>query len=181
MDLERIARKLEPLRPKEVRRWRKLREQIDPEDRALLDRQIVALAGRVLGEFHDKILLSLPPRKLIRGTFNLGTVLYEQEKWPAGLDEGELLQNLAVFGRSGAGKTNVTFHLLRQLADRKVPFLFLDWKRTARHLLPLLKRSANVYTPGRSLAPFPFNPFIPPPGLEQNVYVNQVVDVLADA
>ena len=181
MDVEKLARKLEPLMPTEVSRWLSVRETADPELRALVEKQIIAAARRRLGDYRNKILLSLPPASRVRGAINLGTVLYEAEKWPAGLQAGELLQNLAIFGRSGAGKTNAAFHLLEQLAARKIPFLFLDWKRTARHLLPRLKGRINVYTPGRALSPFPFNPFIPPPGLEPNVYINQVVDVLAAA
>jgi hypothetical protein len=108
-------------------------------------------------------------------------VRYEEPKWPVGLRADELVQHLAIFGRSGAGKTNVLFHLLMQLAERKVPFVFLDWKRTGRHLIPLLARRVQVYTPGRRLAPFPFNPFLSPPGLETRVYAHHVIDVLAHA
>ena len=70
---------------------------------------------------------------------------------------------------------------LKKLAHKKIPFLLLDWKRTGRHLLPLLKRRVNVFTPGRSLSPFPFNPFTPPPGLEPHIYTIHLVDILADA
>ena len=44
---------------------------------------------------------------------------------------------------------------LKQLVDNKVHFLFLDWKRTVRHLIPLLGKKINIYTPGRSISPFP--------------------------
>ena len=159
----------------------RVRESADPELKLLVERQIRNEARRRLGDYESKFLLSLPPPSKSKGIFNLGTVLYEKAKWPAGLSRGELLQNLAIFGRSGAGKTNLAFHLLRQLADRDVPFLFLDWKRTARHLTPQLRKRIGIYTPGRSLSPFPFNPFIPPPGMEPSVYFGHVVDVLGDA
>ncbi len=181
MEIQRIARKLRPLMPKEVDRWLAVRETAEPDLRDLIDKQILSTARKKLGDVNTKALLSLPPERKIRGAIHLGAVLYEKAKWPAGISTGELLQNLAIFGRSGAGKTNVSFHILEQLAEKKIPFLFLDWKRTARHLLPRLKTRVNVYTPGRSLAPMAFHPFIAPPGLESNVYINQVVDVLADA
>ena len=38
------------------------------------------------------------------------------------------------------------------MVDKGIPFLFLDWKRTGRHLLPQLKGKASVYTPGRPRA-----------------------------
>lgn len=181
MMIEKILRKLEPLLPEKVRAWRRSLDLVDADLRVLVEKQILATAHKRLGNFRNRLLLSLPPEDLIRGKLNLGTVLYEREKWPAGLSHGELLQNLAVFGRSGGGKTNVAFHLLKQLASHKVSFLFLDWKRTARHLLPDLPTKVRIYTPGRQLVRFPFNPFIPPPGLEAGVYANHVVDVLGDA
>ena len=167
--------------PQEIHRWLQVRDMADPDLKALIDKQIISAAYKRLGDFRKKILLSLPPKQKIRGIFNLGTVLYEDEKWPAGISSSELMQNMAIFGRSGAGKTNVAFHLMEQLMEKKIPFLFLDWKRTARHLIPKFKDKINVYTPGRSLSKFVFNPFIPPPGLDPNVYVNHVVDILSEA
>jgi len=181
MDIIKLARKLQPLMPEQVAHWLRVRDAGDSEMRALIDQQIVSEAYQRLGDFRSKVLLSLPPAQQCKGAYNLGTVLYESPKGPFGLKSNELLQNMAIFGRSGAGKTNVTFHILRQLAQRGVPFLFLDWKRTARHLLPTLQARSNVYTPGRSLGPFPFNPFLAPPGLEYEVYVQHVIDVMADA
>ena len=70
----------------------------------------------MLGDFRQKILLSLPPATVAKGPFRLGTVLYESPKWPFGLREEELLQNVSIFGRSGAGKTNVCFQLLLELS-----------------------------------------------------------------
>jgi len=181
VDLEKLARKLQPLMHKQVEHWLRVRDSADAELRELIDRQILSEAYRRLGDFRNKILLSLPPSSRAKGTFSLGTVVYEKAKWPAGLSAGELLQNMTIFGRSGAGKTNITFHLLQQLAQKGVPFLYMDWKRTARHLLPKLRSKVAVYTPGRSLSPFPFNPFLSPPGLEFPVYIQHVIDVMADA
>jgi len=181
MAIDKILKKLAPLLPDKVRAWHRSLDLADPELRGLLEKEILLTAHKLLGDFRNRLLLSLPPKATAKGALHLGLILYEQEKWPAGLKLPELLQNAAIFGRSGAGKTNVAFHLLEQLASRRVPFLFLDWKRTGRHLLPLLGKPIPVYTPGRSLAPFPFNPFLAPPGLEPAVYVNHVVDVLGDA
>ena len=41
------------------------------------------------------------------------------------------------------------------------------------------KDKINIYTPGRSLVKCPFNPFVVPPGIESNVHVNQLVDVMS--
>ena len=159
----------------------KTRELADPDLQALIEKQIISTAYNYLGDFHNKILLSLPPEKKAKGSINLGTILYDKEKWPFGISTNELMQNMAVLGRSGAGKTNVAFHILQQLIAKNIPFVFLDWKRTVRHLIPNFKDKLNIYTPGRPLSRFPFNPFVVPPGVESNVYVNQVVDVMSEA
>ncbi len=181
MSIEKVIRILQPLIPGQARIWQQTRELASPETRARLDKHILHTAYRRLGDFTQKILLSLPPAAKARGTYQLGTVVYDVEKWPVGISSRELTQNLAILGRSGAGKTNVSFHLLGQLIDHKIPVLFLDWKRSVRHLIPHFPQRLAVYTPGRSIAPFPFNPFMVPPGIEPTVYVNQVVDVMSQA
>ncbi len=180
-DVDRALRKLEPLMPEAARRWRRARDLADPQTRALLERRILSVAHRTLGDIESVAYLSLPPMPVIKGDFSLGTVLYGKPKWDAGIKRSELLQNLVILGRSGAGKTNLVFHLLRQLADKEIPFLFLDWKRTARHMLPRLTCRARLFTPGRTLAPMPFNPFMAPPGIEPVVHAQQVTDAMADA
>lgn len=181
MDIEKLARKLEPLMPAQVQHWLRVRDVADPDVRDLVEKEMAGVAHELLGDFRKKILLSLPPERKAKGSLHLGTIIYEAEKWGFGISRAELLRNMGIFGMSGSGKTNVAFHILNQLVEKKIPFLFLDWKRTARHLLPTIKGRVNIYTPGRKLSPFPFNPFIAPPGLEPSVYLNHVVDVMADA
>jgi hypothetical protein len=181
MDVETLARKLAPLMPEQVQRWLRIRDVADADVKDLVEKAIVQTAHKVLGDFRRKILLSLPPEKRAKGPIHLGTVIYEMEKWPFGVSHQELLRNLGIFGMSGSGKTNAAFHILNQLVKKRVHFLFWDWKRTVRHLLPTLGGRVGIYTPGRKLSPLPFNPFIVPPGLESSVYVNHVVDVMAEA
>ena len=170
MELDRLLDKLDPLLPDQVKQWRRSLPVVDESVRKLLERQIQVVAARELGEVRRQFLLPPPPKNRARGELKLGMIQYGRLQWPAGLSRAELLQNLAVYGRSGAGKTNVVFHLLLQLVEQQIPFLFLDWKRTGRHLLPLFKKQVHVYTPGRSLLPFPFNPFLVPPGMERQTW-----------
>jgi len=181
MDIEKIAAKLRPLMPDKISQWMRARELADPELKSLIEKQIISTAYKAFGDFHNKILLSLPPENKSQGPINLGMIIYDKEKWPLGLTYGEMIQNTAILGRSGAGKTNVTFHILRQLIERGIPFVFMDWKRTVRHLIPNFNNKLNIYTPGRALSKFPFNPFVVPPGIESNVYINQLVDVMSYA
>lgn len=181
MNIEKIIEKLRPLNPETIQRLMKNREFADPEMKTLIEKQILQTAYKHLGNFHNKLLLSLPPEKKAKGSISLGTVIYEKEKWPFGISPNELMQNMAIFGRSGAGKTNISFQLLIQLIQNKIPFLYLDWKRTARHLIPKIKAKINIYTAGRSLSEFVFNPFVVPPQVEKHVYLNHTIDALADA
>ena len=181
MHIEKIAAKLRPLMPQKIDHWMKSRQIADPDLKSLIEKQIISLGYKVFGNMDSKILLSLPPEKRCKGSINLGTVLYDKEKWPLELKYGELIQNTVILGRSGSGKTNLTFHILRQLIQKGVPFVFMDWKRTVRHMLPQLAGKLNIYTPGRSISKFPFNPFVVPPSIESNVYVNQLIDVMSQA
>ncbi|MCC6680504.1 MAG: hypothetical protein IT445_06335 [Phycisphaeraceae bacterium] len=184
MDVETLARKLRPLMPQQVEHWLTVRQTTDAEFKSLIDRQIIHEGRRQFGDVERRILLSLPPEGVARGPLHLGTVVYEKDKWPFGLYEAELLQGLSIFGRSGSGKTNLIFHLLSQLESHRVVWVLFDWKRTGRHILGSRMKQfqrVNVFTPGRRISPFPFNPFIAPPGLESNVYITHLVDTLAEA
>ncbi len=181
MESDYLLKKLEPLIPEKVKHWRRAKQLADPETRGYLDRVIAEAAYRELGEFADKLLLSLPPQAKAKGSIHFGNILYDKERFEFGISPNELLQNMAIFGRSGGGKTNTVFHIVKQLSSQKIPWLFWDFKRTARHLLPQIKGHVKVFTPGRSLSPFVFNPFIVPPGMESQVYITQLVDVMASA
>src|SRR5262245_41236129 len=125
--VDEALRKLAPLRGEEVRRWKRQLPYLDERTRRLVEWRILRTASRLLGDVEEKLLLGCPTREVCQGDIEMGRVVYEKELWPFYLREAELLQHLAVFGRSGSGKTNVMFHVLRQLLDRRVPFLFFDW------------------------------------------------------
>lgn len=182
MNLNDLLEKLEPLLGQKVSDWRRTLEFADVKLKTILEQHIRWVARRKLGDNYERrILLSLPPKNVIDGPVGLGTVVYDTPRWPCGLSHTELTQHLAILGRSGAGKTNVAYHLMQQLSEQRVPWLFLDWKRSARDLIPCLKHRVQVFTPGRDLGPFPFNPFLLPPGIEKAPYVNLVVDQFAEA
>lgn len=200
-DIDWLLSKLQPLLPTEVSRWKRLRPQIDAATLGLLDQQIRQAAIRHLGDqAESRVLLSLPPQELLRGPIQLGRVQYAgQHHHPCGIGLTDVLNHISIFGRSGAGKSNLVFHLLEELHKENIPFLFLDWKRTARHWIGRLTPTppfptptsssspslslarCSIYTPGRSLAPLAFNPFTPPPALELATYANHLVDCLAEA
>lgn len=126
----------------------------------------------------------LPPTKEdAAGEYPIGTVQYAgKDLFPFGLREGEWIQHLAIFGRSGAGKTNIGFLILKELKHRNKPFLLFDWKRNYRDLLTLKEfKDVEVYTIGRDIAPFTFNPLIPPEGTAPKTWLKKLNEIIAHA
>ena len=61
-----------------------------------------------------------------------------------------------------------------------IKVLALDWKRCYRDLVSC-HPELRVYTIGRNIAPFRFNPLIPPSGCEPHLWIKLIVDVIASA
>jgi len=89
---------------------------------------------------------------------------------------------MAILGRSGSGKTNIGFSILRTLVEHEKPFLVFDWKRNYRDLLAWPEfRDVEVYTIGRNIAPLTFNPLIPPAGTDPKTWLKKLNEVIAHA
>ena len=129
----------------------------------------------------SKTVLLPPPEDQAAGEYQIGTVRYaDKDLYPFGLREDEWIQHVAILGRSGAGKTNVGFLVLNQLKQKGKPFLIFDWKRNYRDLLSLPGfEDIEVYTIGRNIAPFTFNPLIPPQGTNPKTWLKKLNEVLA--
>jgi hypothetical protein len=124
-----------------------------------------------------------PSKEQAQGPYAIGSVVYAGKSlYDFGLRENEWIQHVGVFGRSGAGKTNVGFLILKQLQDKRKPVLVFDWKRNYRDLLALPGfKNVEVYTIGRNIAPFTFNPLIPPEGTNPKTWLKKLIEVIAHA
>lgn len=126
-----------------------------------------------------------PPAGVLGGWLEVGDVVYPgMPPTPFGLDRGELIQHVAIFGRSGAGKTNTVFGLLRGLLERRVPFLIFDWKRNYRDILAapwVPEGEVAAFTAGRDIAPLHLNPLRPPPGTDPRTWLKKLIEILAHA
>jgi hypothetical protein len=141
----------------------------DADGRQQLETYLEMLSARHLSQGLDDGEPGLiPPCRAagIRGDYPIGQVSYSGKGlYPFGLRENEWIQHMAILGRSGSGKTNIGFSILRTLVQKRKPFLVFDWKRNYRDLLTRPEfRGVEVYTIGRSIAPLRFNPLIPPAG-----------------
>jgi len=183
--MQELCRKLKPVLGSKVDGlWRAYVADSDADGKADIEQTLELLAAKHLGTDYQPDRSPFPP--LARtfaalGDITTGMVSYgTRELYPFALQSGRLKEHVLIAGRSGSGKTNLSFVLMQGIMNRGVKILALDWKRAYRDLLSL-RSDLRVYTIGREVAPFRFNPFIPPPGCEVQVWTKLIVDVIASA
>ena len=185
MNIEDVFRKLRPVMGAQLDALWLEYLVADGEIRQTIERTLrVMLAQRLSETFESEhVLLKPPPQDLASGEYPAGTVHYgSQGFYLFGLREAELIQHVGIFGRSGSGKTNLCYMLLQGLVEAGKPFLVFDWKRNYRDLTvqPAFE-NLEIFTVGRSIAPFHFNPLIPPPGTEATVWLKKLIEIMCHA
>lgn len=154
------------------------------EARREIEAVICGFAANYLDETfeQEQPLLTPPSSEQAAGSYCTGTVCYgDRELYPFGLREEEMPQHLGIYGRTGAGKTNIVFALLDSLIRHDKPFLVFDWKHNYRSLLAQHPQAGiRIFTAGSSIAPFYFNPLdLTDINPEQRAsYVREVISVL---
>jgi hypothetical protein len=155
----------------------------DDEGKSQIEQYLVLLTAKHMSPKLDQseTVLIPPSEELAKGDYSIGDVHYSDKNlYKFGLRENEWIQHVAILGRSGAGKTNVGFLILKQLKQKGKPFLIFDWKRNYRDLLALSEfKDVEVYTIGRNIAPFAFNPLIPPAGTNPKTWLKKLNEVIA--
>jgi len=132
----------------------------------------------------ETILLKPPSPEEAFGLFLIGNIVYNGKKlhnlylWPE-----DFIRQIGIFAISGEGKTNLAFLLALQLLKCNVPFLVIDWKRSWRSLLSLAEKfpelkELRIYTVGRDVLPFLWNPFRQPPLADKQLWINNIAEVL---
>jgi len=157
----------------------------DPDGRDQIEHYLELLAARYIPQSlgQEEAELIPPSEEQARGEYSLGQVLYSgKHLYPFGLRENEWIQHMAILGRSGSGKTNIGFSILKTLVQHGKPFLVFDWKRNYRDLLAWPEfHDVEVYTIGRNIAPLTFNPLIPPAGTDPKTWLKKLNEVIAHA
>jgi hypothetical protein len=185
-EIEELFRKLKPVLGEEKlnRLWLAYQTRTDPKSRSEILGVLHVLAAKYLEENYDrKVLLSVPSAELIGGEYPIGRVVHGEKKYhPFGLREKEWIQHVGIFGRSGSGKTNVVFVILWNLLQKKKPFLVFDWKRNYRDfLIHKDGKGIGIYTVGRDINPFFFNPLIPPKGTDAQIWLKKLIEIMCHA
>jgi DNA helicase HerA-like ATPase len=131
------------------------------------------------------VLIEPPDRGVFsRGDFRVGTVLYGRKKlYPMRMKKESLLMHMGIFGSSGYGKTNLAYDMIRELSDKGVPVLVFDFsKRNYKDLLSTpLRDRIQIFTIGRNVAPFRFNPLRPPPGVLMSQWIKEFAQIFDHA
>ncbi|MCO6438583.1 MAG: ATP-binding protein [Phycisphaerae bacterium] len=183
--VQELCRKLKPILGKKIDRlWSVYLAESDASGKADIEQALELLAARHLNQDYQPDRAPFPPpgRAFAQsGDIQLGAMTYgNRSLHPFFLKSDRLKEHILVAGRSGSGKTNLTFVLMKGIMARGIKVLAIDWKRGYRDLLSV-QHDLRVYTMGRDVAPFRFNPLIPPPGCEPNVWIKLIVDVIASA
>jgi len=130
----------------------------------------------------EKPVLECPSPREIAGDISLGTILYgETLLYPFGLSKEELMRGMLIAGCAGTGKTNASLKVVNELLAIDIPFLVFDWKRNYRDLIPSAGKKILVFTVGRELCPFHFNPLIPPKGTSPSVWLSKIIEIISHA
>lgn len=185
MDIDEVFRKLKPVMGRKLELLWQEYILAGPDIRRMIEQTLRVMLARRYDEAFDSrhVLLAPPPEDVARGEYPLGVIHYANDSfYPFGLREAEFIQHIGLFGRSGSGKTNVCYLILQTLVRAGKPFLVFDWKRNYRDLLSLPEfKDLLVFTVGRIVAPFRFNPLVPPPGTPATVWLKKLIEIMCHA
>ena len=183
--VQELCRKLKPVMGKRIDRlWSAYLAESDADGKADIEQTLELLAVKHLRADYniDRSPFPPPSRKFAgSGNIKMGEVTYaDKQMYPFYLKSIRVKEHILIAGRSGSGKTNLTFILMQGIMSREIKVLALDWKRGYRDLMALYPK-LRVYTIGRKVSPFRFNPLIPPAGCEPHLWIKLIVDVIASA
>ena len=182
IEVDEICRKLKPVLGEQIDRLWSLYQAEKPEGRKWIHVTLLKLMERHLNQTYEekKLLLPPPPKEMCSCDYELGQICYGESNTnlPFGLRENEWIQHVGIFGRSGSGKSNVGFLIILGLIRKQKPFLIFDWKRNYRDLLTLCPEII-VFTAGRDICPFYFNPLIPPEGTSPHTWLKKLIEIIA--
>ncbi len=185
MNVDEVFRKLKPVMGSKLDVLWQEYILAGQETRQLIEKTLRIMLARRYDEAFDsqQVLLEPPPEALAKGEYPLGIIHYGEDKfYPFGLRESEFIQHIGIFGRSGSGKTNVAYLILLNLIRAEKPFLVFDWKRNYRDLLSVPEcKDLLIFTVGRDVCGFRFNPLIPPPGTPATVWLKKLIEIMCHA
>ncbi|MHC4728574.1 MAG: helicase HerA domain-containing protein, partial [Planctomycetota bacterium] len=140
MRVQELCRKLKPVLGEKVDRlWSVYLAESDADGKADVEQTLELLSAKHLGTNFELDRSPFPPpsKKFAKtGNIKLGSISYADKKmYPFFLKSPRLKEHVLIAGRSGSGKTNLTFVLMDGIMARGIKVLALDWKRGYRDLM----------------------------------------------
>lgn len=123
--IRQLCKRLQPILGSSIEKVYLAWQAEDEDGKKLLEKYLQQLTVKYLDHSltAEETVLLPPSQQQAAGDYELGTVIYNDKPlYPFGLREDEWIQHVAVLGRSGAGKTNTGFLLLKRLKEKKKPF-----------------------------------------------------------
>ena len=184
-DIKLTLQKLKPLIGKKAEALWYLYQSADYKEKGAVEIKINLLAEKYLQSFQEKIELPPLTKTDADGDLKIGEVTYIDKKlYDFKLKKDELLKHIAIFGQTGSGKTICNLNFMHELCKKDIPFLIFDYKRNYRDIIahPSFKdQEILIFTVGRNISPFYFNPKRRPPGVEQHVWDKKLCSIIEKA
>jgi len=185
--IEKIDAKLKQLKPvigekKAVRlRQAYLLEDDFREKKEIENRIDLLLSRHVNTSFENEIILPPPEQKSCSGDIPLGRVEYlEKPLFPFQVKLRDINRHAGIFGSTGSGKTTLAMQILRQLHEKKIPFLIIDWEKNYRCMAKEIP-GLEVFTIGKKdIHPLFLNLLNVPPGMETGEYIKSLIALISE-
>lgn len=185
-DIKRILQKLKPLyslseQAKLDNIWT-LYQTSDWKRKKEIEVTINKIAAKHnLDQVDEGIILPPPSELNSKGDVSLGKVTYlDKQLFEFKVKLPELTKHAGIFGSTGTGKTTLARHVIKNLAENKIPFMIFDWESSYRGLIKEIP-DIKIFTIGKDISPFRFNFFKVPPGITYKEYVKNVIEVFSKA
>jgi DNA-binding MarR family transcriptional regulator len=183
--VEELFNKLKPVLGEKADQLWLIYANASPKMKQNIQGMLEIYASKQLGETfqNDKIVLDPPTEECSNGEYSLGQVYYgDNPLHTFGLKPESLLGHIGLWGMTSAGKTNASALLMSNLQKSGKSFLLFDWKKNFRPLLALPEfKDVKIYTVGRSVSPFFWNPLKPPENTDPSTWLKQVIEVMQHA
>jgi len=175
MNVEELFKKLRPILGEDIRQLQAIYVAGSDGTRRYMENILRVHYSNAVAGIHQ------PPHQACSGKYPLGMVMSGNKAlYPFSLRDEDWF-HIGIFGQTGRGKTNAMLNLLQNLKKHNIPWLVFDWKRAGYRDLLSVYDDIHVFTVGRDVSPFCFNPLTPPPNVDTVMWYKQFIQCISHA